>query len=263
MNMTENSTSAVVGSAAVDAYLDSVERALIAAGAPRPDRMQVLQDLESQIADMLAQQPQPLTEEAVRSVIAKLEPASHFAQTYGNGKEDTAPELRQVDMVTQNRFAMIAAAACATIVFGCLLLALGAATGMHGPAVGLLGMLLFAGVVATPIALWLSIHQMRTQPGQFASRNLVLRSTAVYCAIVPALLFLVACIATEGGVLYPIGIAAFIYVQYVLTHRLLQRVSNLLPRQSATDIGTRDTATRSATGSKNFSNALSMAPTFS
>ncbi len=87
--MTENSSSAV-GRAAIDAYLDSVELALIAADAPRIDRLQVLQDLEAQIADMLAQQPTPLTEESVRSVLDKLEPPSHFAATYGNGKQ-TAP----------------------------------------------------------------------------------------------------------------------------------------------------------------------------
>src|SRR6476660_8294535 len=86
--MTEN-TSSTVGRAAIDAYLDSVEQALLAAHAPRADRVQVLQDLESQIADMLAVGPQPLTEEIVQSVIAKLEPPSHFAATYcnGNGKE--------------------------------------------------------------------------------------------------------------------------------------------------------------------------------
>src|SRR5262245_33034613 len=42
-----------VGRAAIDAYLDSVEQALFAVHAPRGDRVQVLQDLESQIADML------------------------------------------------------------------------------------------------------------------------------------------------------------------------------------------------------------------
>ena len=86
--MTDNSTSAV-GRAAIEAYLDSVDEALIAAHAPRSDRMQVLQDLESQIADMLVQQPQPLTEEAVHALIQTLEPPSHFAATYGNGKQPT------------------------------------------------------------------------------------------------------------------------------------------------------------------------------
>ena len=87
--MTENSTSGV-GRAAIDAYLDSIEQALLAAHAPRSDRVQVLADLEAQIADMLAREPQPLTEEVVKAVIARLEPPSHFAAMYGNGKHGAA-----------------------------------------------------------------------------------------------------------------------------------------------------------------------------
>src|SRR4051794_9641757 len=71
--MTENSTSDV-GCATINAYLDSVEEALLAANAPRGDRVQVLADLESQMADMLAQHPAPLREEAVKSAIEKLTP---------------------------------------------------------------------------------------------------------------------------------------------------------------------------------------------
>ena len=66
--MTESSTPDV-GRATIDAYLDSVEHALMAAHAPRSDRLQVLQDLESQIAEMLAREPAPLTEESVSAVI--------------------------------------------------------------------------------------------------------------------------------------------------------------------------------------------------
>src|SRR6187200_3117103 len=94
--MTENSTSEV-GRAAIDAYLDSVEQALLAAHAPRSDRVQVLADLEAQIADMLAREPQPLTEEIVRMVIARLEPPSHFAAMYGNGKQAPQSETTWFD----------------------------------------------------------------------------------------------------------------------------------------------------------------------
>ena len=73
------------GQAVVDEYLDAVERALIASGAPRSERTQVVQDLESQIVEMMAALPQPVTEESIRSVIARLEPPAHFAATYGNG----------------------------------------------------------------------------------------------------------------------------------------------------------------------------------
>src|SRR4026207_1633446 len=93
--MTENSTSDV-GRATIDAYLDSVEEALLAANAPRGDRVQVLADLESQIADMLAQEPAPLTGEMVKWFIEKWEPASHFAAMYGNCKQPCTDRSRAV-----------------------------------------------------------------------------------------------------------------------------------------------------------------------
>ena len=81
--MTEHSFAPDISCDPIDVYLDAVERAMTAAHAPRTDRLQVLQDLEAQIADMLAQQEQPLTDEAVCAVIAGLEPPSHFAENYG------------------------------------------------------------------------------------------------------------------------------------------------------------------------------------
>ena len=114
--MTENS-SPTVGRAAIDAYLDSVEQALMSAHAPRSDRLQVLQDLESQIADMLTQQPMPLTEESVRAVLDKLEPPSHFAATYGNGTQTnpSAPSPSRFARLPRAPWPMIAAASCALL----------------------------------------------------------------------------------------------------------------------------------------------------
>ncbi len=83
-----------VGLKLIDTYLIGVETALITAGAPRADRTQVLQDLETQITDMVALRPQPLTEEAVRAVLDTLEPPAHFAAMYTNGGkryESTTP----------------------------------------------------------------------------------------------------------------------------------------------------------------------------
>src|SRR5262245_905019 len=122
--MTEN-TSSAVGRAAIDAYLDSVEQALLAAHAPRADRTQVLQDIESQIADMLAVGPQPLTEEIVQSVIAKLEPPSHFAANYVNGSASVnspQPAWRiQIARRPVIRWPIVAELSCASLAFGCLL----------------------------------------------------------------------------------------------------------------------------------------------
>src|SRR6476660_2243810 len=129
--MTEN-TSSTVGRAAIDAYLDSVEQALLAARAPRGDRVQVLQDLESQIADMLAIGPQPLTEEIVQSVIAKLEPPSHFAATYGNGNEPRPAWAAHITRRPHIRWPLVAALSCACLPVGCLLGLLASAGRPHG-----------------------------------------------------------------------------------------------------------------------------------
>ena len=111
--MSENSSSAHVSCDPIDVYLDAVERAMTAARAPRTDRLQVLQDLEAQIADMLAQQPQPLTDEAVCAVIANLEPPSQFAADYASEKETTdATPASPTGPLSRNRWAVAAAISC-------------------------------------------------------------------------------------------------------------------------------------------------------
>jgi hypothetical protein len=248
----------------IDVYLNSVEQVLINAGAPRTDRLQVLQDLEAQIADMLAQQPQPLTNEAICSVIAQLEPPSHFAADYGDATEaatPTAPTLQRRAGNSYNRWAVISAASCAGVAFGSLLLIVGAAVNAHGPVVPLAALLLIVGVVLTPIALHQSYQQLRAEHAQYLGRELVTRSAATYFAITPIFLLVLACAATEGYILFPIGIAAFLYLQYVHTRRLWLRLDNSLPPQSAPGTGTgSDSVIRepSANPSFSLSTAISM-----
>ncbi len=232
--MTENSSSAV-GRAAIDAYLDSVEQALLAAHAPRADRVQVLQDLESQIADMLAIGPQPLTEEIVQSVIAKLEPPSHFAATYGNGKEPRPAWGTQFARRSSFRWPFIAALSCACLPFGGLLVLL--ASGMHlkGPVVVVLVLMVFVGFVLTPLALWRAVKQLQAQPDHPRDRDLVLKSALIYCVIVPVLLMGFFTLATHGLILIPFGLAAFVYLQYMLVRRLHRHLSETLPPQPAGD----------------------------
>jgi hypothetical protein len=256
--MTENSASATIGCDAIDAYLNSVEQALVAAGAPRTDRLQVLQDLEAQISDMLAQQPQPLTEEMVHAVIVKLEPPSHFAATYANGKEPVAPKLRRSFTLSNRRWPMIAAAGCASILLGYILLLLAAAVGAHGPAIGMIAILLLVGTVMTPLAIWQSIKQMRAEPAMLHDRKLVLSSAVIYAAVVPTSLILLACAATEGGIMIPIGMIASVYFQYILVRSLWRRMNDTLPPQ--TTAGSRDNGAsgQTATTPMNFSTALTM-----
>jgi hypothetical protein len=239
-------------------YLDAVERAMTAARAPRTDRLQVLQDLEVQIADMLAQQPQPLTEESICAVIASLEPPSQFAADYATEKESRestdAAQAGPTGTLARNRWAVAAAISCALIPVGCVLLLLAGAERLHGPVVGALVLLMLVGGVITPIALWKAFQQLRAEP-KLLGRDLALPTLAIYCTVVPALLFILACVATDGYLLIPIGIAAFGYLQYVHVRRFWQRAADTLPSQPTPANNTHE---QHPTSPVSFSTALSM-----
>jgi hypothetical protein len=256
--MTENSSSAYISCDPIDVYLDAVERAMTAAHAPRADRLQVLQDLEAQIADMLSQQPQPLTEEAVCAVIASLEPPSHFVETYANAKEEPAPQINHSGSIAYSRWAVGSAISCGLIPLSCVLLLFAAAGHLHGPAIGAPILLMLIGAVLTPIALRKAFKQLRAEPGQHLGRELALRAMASYGVAVPALLFVLVCAATDGYILFPVGIAAFGYLQYVHVRRLWQRVADTLPPQS-TVTPTSDAHEHRPTSPPSLSNAMSMA----
>jgi hypothetical protein len=238
--MTEN-TSSAVGRAAIDAYLDSVEQALLAAHAPRGDRVQVLQDLESQIADMLAVGPQPLTEEIVQSVIARLEPPSHFAATYGNGggnadsNEPTPAWVNHIARGSHVRWPLVAALSCACLPFGCLLGLLASAGPPHGPVVAVILLMLLVGFALTPLALWKAVRQLQAQPDRPRDRDLVLKSALVYCVIVPVLLMGFFTLVTHGYIFVPFGLAVFVYLQVLFVRRLHRHLSETLPHQPGGD----------------------------
>src|SRR4051812_22852700 len=255
--MTENSSAASgrsdVGQAAIDAYLDSVEQALLAANAPRGDRVQVLQDLETQIADMLAIGQQPLTEEIVQWLIAKLEPPSHFAATYGNGngnsKEPKPDWVAQIASRSSFRWPFVASLSCACLCVGCLMLLLAGGTMFNGgPFVVLIVLMLLAGFVLTPIALWKAVKQLQAQPDEHRDRELVLKSALVYCVIVPALLMGFLTLATHGFIVVPFGLAAFVYLQYMFVRRPQRHLSETLPPQPAGDATAHTAAPAVGTG---------------
>jgi hypothetical protein len=226
--MIENS-SPEVGRAAIDAYLDSVEQALLAARAPRSDRLQVLQDLESQIADMLARETSPLTDESVRAVIEKLEPPRHFADTYGNTVESTSWPTPRFMRHENLNWPLISAVSFALIPAGGLLALLN-----PGPFVGLLiACLLTIGFLFTPVAIWKAFKQLRAQLGKVPGRGLLLKTTIAYGALVPALVVLCAALITEGFAFFLLGFAALVYVQYLFLRRLWQSMADAIPPQPA------------------------------
>jgi len=65
--------------ARLDHHLDAVEAALISAGHSRDQRRAVLDDLESQITDMLAAHSASPTAADVKAVLAKVDPPAAYA----------------------------------------------------------------------------------------------------------------------------------------------------------------------------------------
>jgi hypothetical protein len=230
--MTENSTSDIVRMT-IDAYLDSVEEALLAANAPRGDRVQVLADLESQIADMLAQQPAPLTEEIVKSVIEKLEPASHFAAMYGNCQQPRTDQSREVvdPVLDKIRWSRVAIACFVLPLFGTSLeFAFHFLYHVGNGAVLVLSIV--AGLIATPFALAMAYWQVRARPGRFPDRNLVVNMIVGFAAVAPAFAMIVLTEWTYGLVLIPFGFVAVVYLQYTFVRRVCRHMVNALPPQS-------------------------------
>lgn len=228
--MTDQSNSAV-GRAAIDAYLDSVDEALIAAHAPRSDRMQVLQDLESQITDMLSQQPQPLTEEAVQAVIKTLEPPSHFAATYGNGKRPAPSTPGTYARVPKIRWPLASAISAGLLPIVCLLLLCILVTHPHSE-VGAwtFWLMFFVGCVFTPFALSKARKQLLAGEAPPADRNLFVKALIVYGTFAPPLLAVLAALITRGVVLIPFSVVAFVYIQYVIIRRVCGYMTDGMPQ---------------------------------
>jgi hypothetical protein len=244
--MTENATSDV-GRATIDAYLDSVEEALLTANAPRGDRVQVLADLESQIADMLAQQPAPLTEESVKSVIEKLEPASHFAAMYRNCKQPRTDLSSEVvgPLLDKIRWSRVAIACFVLPLLGTSLeFALHFLYHVGNGAMLVLSIV--AGLIATPFALAMAYWQVRARPGRFPDRDLVLSMIVGYAAVAPAFVMIVLTEWTYGVVLIPFGFVAVVYLQWRFVQRVHRHMMNALPPQpgngSSSDAGERGAA---------------------
>jgi hypothetical protein len=218
----------------IDAYLIRVENALVAAGAPRADRMQVLQNLETQIEEMLQPHPLPFTVDTIRAVLDKLEPPSHFAAMYSNGgkRHDSAsptssPPQRSFRLARPER-PKVAAVCVSSLVLSVMF---GLIVGASGPNVFWIVMTLLSGLVGfviTPIALWKAYRQLRSDPTA-PGRNLVINTAIVYGTLAPILLVLVAGEATNGAAPLLFGIAAFFYAQYVLLRRLWKHLSDALP----------------------------------
>jgi hypothetical protein len=213
------------GRAVIDEYLDSIERVLIAAHAPRSERTQVVQDLESQIADMLASAPQPLTEDAVRAVIARLEPPEHFAATYGNGQKETAKSETKAAGWSAPKIGWVYAAAISTgLIPLAVLLGVAAFEGRAAALGGLLLLIALMAAVFAPYALVRAARDLESPPPSATKRATVLVAAMTYSIVVPLLLLYIAVGVTHGAVLMAMGLLAFFYFEYLLLRRVYRRL---------------------------------------
>lgn len=228
-------------SAPVEAYLDSVDQVLLASRVPRTERAQVLEDLTSQIADMLATQPPPITDDAIRAVLAELEPPTHFAAMYTNGGEHHATEAptstapRRSFRLALPEWPQVAAACATSLVVSVLIGLIAGASGPNDFWIVITLLTGFVGLAFTPIALYRAFKLLKAHPGMYRGRNLTAAALLTYALVAPLLLLFVAAMLTEGLIFYPLGLAAFAYLQYRLIQHLRQRIIPTLPEDPPTE----------------------------
>ncbi len=150
-----------LGQNRIDQYLDLVERTLMMANAPRSDRMQVIQDLESQISEMLAASSEPRSDALVIEILQRMEPATHFAAMYGQAEAMTQPPSRQLKPRGPHMSRWILAAAA---MVGFLILTLLASPLLienEELALMTIFMVIPATLLATPFIWWMGVREIR------------------------------------------------------------------------------------------------------
>lgn len=218
-------TDSAVGADRIDAYITSVERVLMHAAVPAAERVQVLDDLETQIAEMLASEPLPISDDTVAAVIARLEPPSHFAAAYSVNPQSTSTPSQHPAARTYSPWVLFAAGSCAMIGFSCLLLLLFAASEVSPPVATTVVLFLLTCAVLCPLALRKGLAQLRSAPERYYGSTLATGTALVYWTAIPLLGLLFVCVLTEGMVLFPLGLLAFAYVHYRLLRRLHLRLT--------------------------------------
>lgn len=220
-----------VGADRIDAYINSVEQVLLAAAVPAAERVQILDDLETQITEMLASEPLPISDATVAAVISRLEPPSHFAATYAVEPQQSHAAAALAPAPPYSPWILAATCSCAMVFLSCLLLMLMAAEDLAPPVAFTVILFLLACAIATPLTLRKGLVQLRTAPKQYRGQTLATGTALAYWTVVPLLLLLFVCVLTEGFILIPVGLAAFAYVHYRLLRRLHHRLTSPAPDQ--------------------------------
>lgn len=220
-----SASDSAVGADRIDAYITSVERVLMHAAVPAAERVQVLDDLETQIAEMLASEPLPISDDTVAAVIARLAPPSHFAAAYSAHSQPTPTPSEFAAAQTYSPWILFASGSCAMMGLSFLLLLLFAAGNVSPPVAIMVILFLLTCAVLCPVALRQGLAQLRTAPERYYGSHLATSTALAYWTAIPLLGLLFVCVLTEGIVLIPLGLLAFAYVHYRLLRRLHQRLT--------------------------------------
>ena len=220
----------------VEAYLDAIERVLVAAGMPRDERRGITDEIEAQILEMLADRAgfQPTVSD-VEAVLSELDPPEAYAEEPAGASPAAGPAAPPSPAVRPHfSRAAIAGACCLALTFVLLLPVLGlgvplvaywmaavegptspdgppAASSAHGEAVvGVpwaavivaipLALALLAGPAATTILGVVAIGHIRRSAGRIYGMGLALADALVFPLLaLDLLLFVGVCRAAAGA----------------------------------------------------------------
>lgn len=203
-----------LGQDRIDQYLDLVERTLMMANAPRSDRMQVIQDLESQISEMLTASSEPRSDALVIEILQRMEPASHFAAMYGQAEATAQPKINRPKPRGPHLSRWILAAAALVGFLILTLLTTPLILENDELALMTIFMVIPATLIATPFVWWMGVREIRANPGVVMGRDIALWSFVIFKVLAMAILLLAITLLTEGLILIPIGFLAFLWFTY-------------------------------------------------
>jgi len=169
-----------IGADRIDVYITSVERVLLTAAVPAAERVQILDDLETQITEILASEPLPISDQAVAAVIARLEPPNHFAEIYSANPQPSPTPTEPPAAQTYSPWVLFAAGSCAMIGLSCLLLLLFAANEVSPPVAITVILFLLTCAVLCPLALRQGLTQLRTAPERYCGSKLATSTAMIY-----------------------------------------------------------------------------------
>jgi hypothetical protein len=214
----------------IDDHLDAIERVLVAGGLSRGERRGVVDEVESQIYDMLAvrtqEDPSGLSPaEAVAAIVARLDPPSAYAPEASTASAIPAEQAVHVERAGPlgglrrrwqrwwsprsdvPRLSPPALVAAVWLAFAALLFI--AALGSHGPARPLVSLFFLIGMTAplgvTALGYW-SVRRIRRSAGREYGLPLALVETFLFPIVLANVALIGLLAATDGAGLVTLAV---------------------------------------------------------